>query len=309
MSDNVPYNAAGYFYGYQPCPPGYYPGYPAGYAAPTVPYYYVPAPPYYPVYPYGQYTPGVVNAAVNRPKRSMWECLFCNLTFKNKTEHDDHIQESHVECEHEGCNYSAPLDIMEVHRLKHIKNENGESILDSVEETRRWIRNRKRRHPSRRKRDEDVSLKDTTDSTEASSVEYEESVLEKLLRDAHSLSKKQTKKEKKSALYPVISKVKEQPSALLRLSNPLKYDHLLSKLDSGPYSYRSAIGDGRCPHIRKDGQCKFGPKCAFLSKSQFTVPKRPPHILHLLKNDIYETEKTLIDVIKTIVACNFFDDE
>ncbi|KAK1442801.1 hypothetical protein BgAZ_303190 [Babesia gibsoni] len=225
-------------------------------------------------------------------------CEPCNMVFDRPSELSEHIDELHVSCEVEGCSYSAPLDLMAVHAFKHVKNEKGELVLESPEENRKWIENRRNRHPLNRKRN---------------MAPLEDSTLERLLREAH--GKRKSSAPDKSALYPLIHKVKERPSALLQLSDPAKYNNLVRQT-FGPYSYRPSLSMGRtlCQTYKRTKACKFGDRCQFSHDlkggtcKDLCVTKRPPVVLHVLKKDIYSMEKTLISAIKTIVLLNFFDD-
>ncbi|GBE61529.1 nuclear fragile X mental retardation-interacting 1 [Babesia ovata] len=224
-------------------------------------------------------------------------CEICNLTFNNSAELADHVDGMHVHCEVEGCGYSAPVDLMSVHALKHVKNQQGEYVLESVDETRKWINNRRNRHPLNRHRD----LSATEDST-----------LERLLRDAYRKVRRDAPT--KSVLYPVISKVRPRPSALLYLSDPVKYQNLLRQ-STGLYSYRASLSMGRaqCQSFKRTRTCKFGDNCNFSHNVQgglsrdLSVTKRPPTLLHVLKNDIFKADQVLVSAIKTLVSLDFFN--
>ncbi|GFE54703.1 nuclear fragile X mental retardation-interacting protein 1 [Babesia ovis] len=224
-------------------------------------------------------------------------CEACNMYFRTFTELSEHVEEMHVRCEVEGCDYSAPVDLMSVHALKHVKNHNGEYVLESADEIRKWVANRRNRHPLNRRRDV---------------AAIEDSTLERLLRDAH--RKSRNDQPAKSLLYPVISKVRPRPSALLHLSDPVKYRNLLRQ-SSGPYSYRPSISMTRaiCQTFKRTRSCKFGDRCQYSHDFQvggnrdLNITKRPPALLHVLKKDIYNAEKLLVTAIKTLVAHDFFD--
>ncbi|CDR95255.1 hypothetical protein, conserved [Babesia bigemina] len=235
-------------------------------------------------------------AAASAPSNNV-ACDICNMSFKTSAELADHVDGMHVHCEVEGCGYSAPVDLMSVHALKHVKNQQGEYILESVDETRKWINNRRIRHPLNRHRD----MSATEDST-----------LERLLRDAYRKVRKDAPA--KSVLYPVISKVRPRPSALLYLSDPVKYQNLLRQ-STGPYSYRASLSMGRaqCQNFKRTRTCKFGDNCTYSHNVQggsfreLSVTKRPPTLLHVLKNDIFNADKILVSAIRTLVSLDFFD--
>ncbi|GIX64388.1 exonuclease 1, putative [Babesia caballi] len=225
-------------------------------------------------------------------------CEVCNMFFRSPKELSEHVDELHVRCEVDGCGYSAPVDLMSLHALKHVKNQNGEYVLDSAEETRKWVTNRRNRHPLNRHRD----LSSSEDST-----------LERLLRDAH--RKPRGEAPARSVLYPIISKVRPRPSALLQISDPVRYRNMLRQ-SSAPYSYRPSVAMGRaiCQNFRRTRSCKFGDACQYSHDLQgggnrdLYVTKRPPTVLHVLKNDIYRAEKLLVSAIKAIVSLDFFDE-
>lgn len=74
-------------------------------------------------------------------------CSVCGKGFINPEKYTCHILYSHVSCNEENCNYSAPKEIMYYHKLKHINNNEGNSITESVEEIEKWLSCRKIKFP------------------------------------------------------------------------------------------------------------------------------------------------------------------
>ncbi|KAH8583833.1 interacting like [Cryptosporidium sp. chipmunk genotype I] len=74
-------------------------------------------------------------------------CNVCEKGFINHEKYAYHILNFHVACDEENCNYSAPKEIMYYHRLKHINNNEGNSIIESTEEIERWLIRRKMKYP------------------------------------------------------------------------------------------------------------------------------------------------------------------
>ncbi|TRY52564.1 Uncharacterized protein CTYZ_00003004 [Cryptosporidium tyzzeri] len=74
-------------------------------------------------------------------------CNVCEKGFINNEKHVQHILNFHVTCSEENCNYSAPKEIMHYHKLKHINNNEGNSITESIEEIEKWLICRKMKFP------------------------------------------------------------------------------------------------------------------------------------------------------------------
>ncbi|KAK9173595.1 hypothetical protein CmeUKMEL1_11795 [Cryptosporidium meleagridis] len=74
-------------------------------------------------------------------------CNVCGKGFINNEKHAQHILNFHVTCSEENCNYSAPKEIMHFHKLKHITNNEGNSITESIEEIEKWLICRKMKFP------------------------------------------------------------------------------------------------------------------------------------------------------------------
>lgn len=72
-------------------------------------------------------------------------CEICDKNFKDQKKYDEHMA-SHVNCEHEGCNFSAPRPIMKHHELLH---KNNMANLETPEEIAKYIEERKRKFPTR----------------------------------------------------------------------------------------------------------------------------------------------------------------
>ncbi|XP_053990229.1 uncharacterized protein LOC128882602 isoform X2 [Hylaeus volcanicus] len=76
-------------------------------------------------------------------------CDICDKDFYSKERYDTHIENDHFPCGFPGCNYSAPLAVLNVHKLKHIKGENKNNILDDPLEIKKWIDARQRNFPKK----------------------------------------------------------------------------------------------------------------------------------------------------------------
>ena len=74
-------------------------------------------------------------------------CNICEKGFVNEEKYKFHIYSTHITCEVDGCNYSAPKEIMHFHKMKHIKNSQGKSIIDSAEDIEKWLNSRKAKYP------------------------------------------------------------------------------------------------------------------------------------------------------------------
>lgn len=74
-------------------------------------------------------------------------CDACGKGFINHDKYMSHILNSHITCNEENCEYSAPKEIMYYHQLKHINNKDGHSITESVEETEKWLNCRRIKFP------------------------------------------------------------------------------------------------------------------------------------------------------------------
>ncbi|OII74250.1 uncharacterized protein cubi_01094 [Cryptosporidium ubiquitum] len=74
-------------------------------------------------------------------------CNVCGKGFINHDKYTCHILYSHITCNEENCDYSAPKEIMYYHKLKHINNNEGNSITESAEEIEKWLICRKMRFP------------------------------------------------------------------------------------------------------------------------------------------------------------------
>merc|ERR1711953_1441055 len=80
---------------------------------------------------------------------SEWFCQVCNKDLKNHERYCKHIEEDHIPCSEPGCTFSGPEYAMEVHKLKHVRGDDGTAILESPEELKAWIAVRKSNFPSK----------------------------------------------------------------------------------------------------------------------------------------------------------------
>ncbi|UKK02460.2 hypothetical protein MACK_002553 [Theileria orientalis] len=257
-----------------------------------------------------------------------FDCGVCNLFFKNNWQLQEHINDTHIKCNHEDCSFNGPLEILEIHKLKHIKNENGESVIDSKEETMKWINSRKSKFPRSNSpntipnvsKDESIDTElastsqpesyhgkntlnlgnnglntpkevpHTRDPSEVGKVENmdknEQSMLEIYLRNNMN-NKTVSKRAKKSIICPLLNKIYKQPSALIRYTNPFKYENLLRRMDSlnTPYSFKSSIIE------KKQYNKKY---------TVYSIPKRPPAYLELIRSDVERLDSLVVETIRAI---------
>ncbi|XP_952828.1 exonuclease 1, putative [Theileria annulata] len=239
-------------------------------------------------------------------------CNVCNIYFNNEKQLLDHINDLHINCNYENCNFNGPINILEIHKLKHIKNKEGNTI-DSKDEIKKWINSRIKNFPksnesniiSNKKRNyrsnnninngivdgmvdgigdgigNGTSMDGISNGIVNKMLECEEmSILEKYLRNKMN----KYKRNKKSIVFPYINKIYKQPSALIRYTNPIKYEQMLKRLETikSPYSYKSSICE----------KYKNGIK--------YSIPIRPPTILQLIRGDIEKLDKSVVNIIKYI---------
>ncbi|KAJ1607665.1 FmRP interacting protein like [Cryptosporidium canis] len=74
-------------------------------------------------------------------------CDVCGKGFINNDKYLCHISNVHITCNEENCNYSAPKEIMYYHKLKHINNNDGYNITESIEEIGKWLNCRRIKFP------------------------------------------------------------------------------------------------------------------------------------------------------------------
>ncbi|KAL8435721.1 hypothetical protein Efla_005259 [Eimeria flavescens] len=99
---------------------------------------------------------GILAAAQTRDRRTArpfegFICGPCEKNFSSRARLERHKSEEHTACTAPGCTYTGPPHALCVHRLTHIKNEHGESILESPEELALWLAARKAAYPGKRK--------------------------------------------------------------------------------------------------------------------------------------------------------------
>ncbi|EAN31500.1 Zinc-finger of C2H2 type family protein [Theileria parva strain Muguga] len=252
-------------------------------------------------------------------------CDVCNVYFNNEKQLLDHINDLHITCNYENCNFSAPLSILEIHKLKHVKNEEGKTI-DSKDEIKKWINSRIKNFPKHNSSDsttidltsqenkgkifnspskDNIINKDGIVSKEelnngeinGKGPELEEmSILERYLRSKMNNGRFDERNSKKSIVFPYLNKIYKQPSALVRYTNPVKYEQMLKRLESvkSPYSYKSSIYE-----INK---FKNG-----VRRNIYSVPIRPPAVLQLIRSDVEKLDNSVVNIIKYIVNNNFLN--
>ncbi|SIO73169.1 conserved Plasmodium protein, unknown function [Babesia microti strain RI] len=254
----------------------------------------------------------------NEANFDTYECQICNLYFDKKQKLEKHLKNDHIPCIHEGCNFSAPLQILEIHAFKHLKNNKGELFVDSPEEIRIWRERRRANHPSNPHKL--AAQNDSEISTRCSLEDLLRSSMNAFTTNPPTMTQREQEC-KTSALVPLLNKIAPPPSSLYSFLEPEKADRKIQSLEAkfgGPYSYSRSLKKkfNICNMFLRKKFCKYGANCAYShdvsafkrwKKLQFNlqVPKRPPLLYRLLKPEILMYEEMLIRGIVYIVKSNF----
>uniref|UniRef100_A0A0G4FMF1 C3H1-type domain-containing protein n=1 Tax=Chromera velia CCMP2878 TaxID=1169474 RepID=A0A0G4FMF1_9ALVE len=76
-------------------------------------------------------------------------CTTCDKSFRSQEKLDNHKIDQHVPCDEPGCSYSAPLEILALHALRHVKGNDDKVVLENPEEIEKWRLARKANFPTR----------------------------------------------------------------------------------------------------------------------------------------------------------------
>ncbi|OII76534.1 hypothetical protein cand_000550 [Cryptosporidium andersoni] len=234
------------------------------------------------------------NINIKRPKdknkNKLNYCNVCDKGFISLEKYNSHVEEDHIICNEKNCNYSAPLEILQYHKLKHIKNAKGQSIVDSPEEVSKWVEARKLLYPYSSSRNNTVIV-----STEGkmvpivhSNVENKNqlktmSALERLLRSKIVNPNNEILKFEpiRSAFYPAIEKI-------------LKPHVNENKLNSTCTKCRPTKN-------KRSAKCKCKDKHQDKKKLLINGGYRQPLLLKLLAPEIQRYEAKLLAAINYIV--------
>ncbi|PFH35894.1 hypothetical protein BESB_055450 [Besnoitia besnoiti] len=240
-------------------------------------------------------------SAKKRRKEDEFVCLICDKTFRSAKRQQHHEEEEHLPCDYPGCTYSGPVHVMVMHKLKHLKNEKGESLLDSESEVAAWLAARKENFPSFRK-----NPKPKTPGP-ARPPPRPKSVLERILRETMESAYGRRLIHPaffSSAFCPELPKMLAAPPPIYSLKREFRY----ATLPRSPYSHPS----GLCPSSFLLPPGAKGPGRDVRSTGRGSgpeVPLRPPLLYQLLAPEIRGYEVKLIAAIQFIVQSNFFMNE
>ncbi|PHJ25761.1 zinc finger (c2h2 type) [Cystoisospora suis] len=230
-------------------------------------------------------------------------CLLCDKTFRNVNKLKQHEEEEHVSCDVLGCEYKGPVHVMVMHKLKHLKNEKGESLLDNEAETAAWLAARKENFPSRqRKREADEKAKQKQTSGPIRLPPKPKSVLERILRETMTSAYGRRLIHPaffSSALCPHLPKMLPRPPPICSLKRELRH----ACLPASPYTHPSGLQPSSflVPAFGARGSGSRGTCWP-------EVPLRPPLLYQLLAPEVREYEAMLLAAISFIVKSNFFLD-
>ncbi|KAL7068687.1 hypothetical protein ACR3K2_08460 [Cryptosporidium serpentis] len=234
------------------------------------------------------------NTNIKRPKNKNKLNNYCNVCdkgFISLEKYNSHVEEDHIICDEKNCNYSAPLEILQYHKLKHIKNTKGQSIVDSPEEVSKWIEARRLLYPCFNSRNNTVIVANEGKIAPIihSNVENKNqlkamSALERLLRSKIVNSNNEVLKFEpiRSAFYPAIEKV-------------LKPHVSEDKLNSTCTRCRTT------KNKKRSSKCKCRGKHQDKKKLLINGGYRQPLLLKLLAPEIQRYEAKLLAAISYIV--------
>ncbi|CBZ54461.1 putative zinc finger (C2H2 type) protein [Neospora caninum Liverpool] len=237
-----------------------------------------------------------------RKREEEFVCLLCDKAFRSAKKQQLHEEEEHLPCDYPGCTYAGPVHVMIMHKLKHLKNEKGESLLDSEAEVAAWRAARKENFPSSRR-----AVKPKAPGSRP--LPRPKSVLERILRETMESAYGRRLIHPaffSSAFCPELPKMLPHPPLIYSLKREFRF----AQLPRSPYTHPS----GLCPSAflvppggkgpTRDGRLWAGGKAGGPE-----VPLRPPLLYQLLAPEIRVYEEKLLAAIRFIVQSNFFLNE
>ncbi|ETB62949.1 hypothetical protein YYC_00566 [Plasmodium yoelii 17X] len=217
-------------------------------------------------------------------------CKYCNIEV-NEKELEEHNKLEHIKCPIDNCGEIYNIDLFDIHLLSHEKNEKNENILESKEEIQKWIEERKKNYPTKKKI---MEMKNNNINSEEKEKKNKQkkitSLIEKLLVEKYSSAigrniYYQTQSQKKSIFVPLLNKLIEN-----------NYKNVYEN------TYYSISDKYNQKNIKFNKKIKKNNLIDSLN-----VHKNAPLIYQLMKNDIYVYEQKLMQCIEFIVNNNFFD--
>ncbi|CAD2101210.1 conserved Plasmodium protein, unknown function [Plasmodium vinckei brucechwatti] len=218
-------------------------------------------------------------------------CKYCNIEV-NEKELEEHNKLEHIKCPIDNCGEIYNIELFDIHLLSHEKNDKNENILESKEEIQKWIEERKKNYPTKKKIMDMKNNSNINSETKENNNKQKKitSLIEKLLVEKYSSAigrniYYQTQSQKKSIFVPILNKLIE--------------NNYKNVYDNTYYS----ISD---KHNQKNK--KFNKRLQKNSMiDSLNIHKNAPLIYQLMKNDIYVYEQKLMQCIEFIVNNNFFD--
>ncbi|SCM10428.1 conserved Plasmodium protein, unknown function [Plasmodium chabaudi adami] len=228
-----------------------------------------------------------------KSESKMIYCKYCNIEV-NEKELEEHNKLEHIKCPIDNCGEIYNIEHFDIHLLSHEKNEKNENILESKEEIEKWIEERKKNYPTKKKimdmKNNSNNINDETKENNNNKQKKTTSLIEKLLVEKYSSAigrniYYQTQSQKKSIFVPILNRLIEN-----------NYKNVYEN------TYYS-ISD---KHNQKNK--KFNKRLQKNSMiDSLNIHKNTPLIYQLMKNDIYVYEQKLMQCIEFIVNNNFFD--
>ncbi|CXI97849.1 conserved Plasmodium protein, unknown function [Plasmodium berghei] len=218
-------------------------------------------------------------------------CKYCNIEV-NEKELEEHNKLEHIKCPIDNCGEIYNIDFFDIHLLSHEKNEKNENILESKEEIQKWIEERKKNYPTKKKI-MDIKNNNNINSETKEKKNKEKkitSLIEKLLVEKYSSAigrniYYQTQSQRKSIFVPILNK-------LIENNHKNVYENTYYSI-SDKYNKKNIKFNKR---VKKHNLI-----------DSLNVHKNAPLIYQLMKNDIYVYEQKLMQCIEFIVNNNFFD--
>ncbi|CRG94936.1 conserved Plasmodium protein, unknown function [Plasmodium gallinaceum] len=208
-------------------------------------------------------------------------CKYCDINIEeNKLE--EHNKNQHIKCPIDNCNDIYNIDCLEFHLLNHMKNDKDENILNNPKEIEKWVNERKKNYPTRKKIMNDKNNKIPKIKKKPSCL------IEELLFERYY-----------SAIGRNLYYKKELQKSL--------FIPLLTKLSQNSFHN---IYENDYYNISNDNLKREKKKKKFSKKQMIdslNIHKKPPLLYQLMKNEIYIYEKKLMKCIEYITENNFFD--